>query len=218
MPFIDARNLEKKYGEKDAVVHALRSSSFEIASGEFVGIMGESGSGKSTLLSIMGAMNSPSGGSYTVDGLDVYSLDQDQRADFRREYIGFIFQSFHLIPYLSLVENVMLPLITLKTGRKEKRLMALDALSKVGLKDKHHRLPNQVSGGEQERAAIARAIVNKPPVILADEPTGNLDSRTATDIMCRLKDLNESGITIIMVTHSKEYAPYLDSILHMSDG
>ncbi|HDP24614.1 MAG TPA: ABC transporter ATP-binding protein [Deltaproteobacteria bacterium] len=196
MAFIIAENLKKTYGVGEASVDAVHSMSFSIQEGEFIAIMGESGSGKSTLLSIMGAMNTPSSGTYSVDGIDVYSLDSDQRADFRREYIGFIFQSFHLIPYLSLLENVQLPLVTLNLNRKEKIRMALDALEKVGLADKAARLPNQISGGEQERTAIARAIVNDPPILLADEPTGNLDSHTAIEIMGEMQKLNASNITI----------------------
>ena len=218
MAFIIAENLKKTYGVGEASVDAVHSMSFSIQEGEFIAIMGESGSGKSTLLSIMGAMNTPSSGTYSVDGIDVYSLDSDQRADFRREYIGFIFQSFHLIPYLSLLENVQLPLVTLNLNRKEKIRMALDALEKVGLADKAARLPNQISGGEQERTAIARAIVNDPPILLADEPTGNLDSHTAIEIMGEMQKLNASNITIIMVTHNKEYARYGSRTLLVSDG
>jgi len=192
--------------------------SFSIAKGEFVGVMGESGSGKSTLLSMMGALNTPSGGTYTVDDIDVYGLTQDQRADFRREYIGFVFQSFHLIPYLTVIENVMLPLTTLKVGSRDKRAMASRALQRVGLDGKLHRLPSEISGGEQERVAIARAIANDPPILLADEPTGNLDSRTSREIMDQFRDLNQQGTTIIMVTHSADWAQYAGRILTVRDG
>jgi putative ABC transport system ATP-binding protein len=191
---------------------------FQIASGEFVAIMGESGAGKSTLLSIMGAMNAPSDGSLTVEGIDVYGLDSERRADFRREFLGFIFQSFHLIPYLDLEENVMLPLATVKAPRREKRAMAREALAAVGLAGKEGRLPGQISGGEKERTAIARAIVNQPPVILADEPTGNLDSKTSGEIMTLLQELNAKGSTIVMVTHSRGCARYADRVMHVADG
>jgi len=186
--------------------------------GEFVAVMGESGSGKSTLLSMMGALNTPTSGEYSVDGLEVYQLGQDQRADFRREFLGFVFQSFHLVPYLTLLENVMLPLATVKMSSKKKRALAEDALLRVGLNGKSHRLPGQTSGGEQERVAIARAIVNEPPILFADEPSGNLDTKTTREVMDLLKNLNEEGMTIVMVTHSPECAGYARRMLRISDG
>jgi putative ABC transport system ATP-binding protein len=192
--------------------------SFNIQMGEFVVVMGESGSGKSTLLTMMGALNSPTAGNYRVDGLEVYELGQDQRADFRREFLGFIFQSFHLIPYLTLLENVMLPLATVKMSRQKKRALAEDALLRVGLNGKSHRLPGQTSGGEQERVAIARAIVNEPPILFADEPSGNLDTKTTRVVMDLLQSLNEEGMTIVMVTHSPECAGYARRMLRISDG
>src|SRR5512133_642780 len=178
MKLIEAEHIVKQYGKGDAMVTALREASFAVEAGEFVAVMGESGSGKSTLLSILGTLNTPSSGKLTLDNTDVYTLGQDERADFRRESIGFVFQNFHLIPYLTLAENVMLPLVTVKAKKTKKRAMAEEALDKVGLSQKAGRLPSQVSGGEQERVAIARAIVNRPPILLADEPTGNLDSKT----------------------------------------
>jgi putative ABC transport system ATP-binding protein len=186
--------------------------------GEFVAVMGESGSGKSTLLTMMGAMNTPTSGEYSVDGLGVYELGQDQRADFRREFLGFVFQSFHLVPYHTILENVMLPLVTVKTNGRTKRAMAEDALSRVGLDGKAHRLPGQTSGGEQERVAIARAIVNEPPILLADEPSGNLDTKTSREVMDLIRSLNEDGMTIVMVTHSPECAGYARRLLRISDG
>ena len=218
MSYITAKNLVKHYGDGQAAVTALRGVSFEIDTGEFVGIMGESGSGKSTLLTIMGAMNAPSSGDFTVDNLDVYNLKQEQRADFRREFLGFVFQSFHLVPYLTVIENVMLPLATVKAGGKQKRALAEEALTCVGLADKAKRLPNQISGGEKERVAIARAIVNEPPILLADEPTGNLDTKTSAEIMELLLRLNSDGMSIIMVTHSHQCAQYARRILKMADG
>jgi putative ABC transport system ATP-binding protein len=218
MGFIVAEELCKEYGSGDATVHAVRDISFEIQAGEFVGVMGESGAGKSTLLAMMGAMNRPTSGRYLVDDIDVYKLRQEQRADFRREFLGFVFQSFHLVPYLTVVENVMLPLTTIKAGKKEKRAMAEDALARVGLGTKAKRLPNQISGGEKERVAVARAMVNHPPVVLADEPTGNLDSKTTIEVMNLLRGLNADGVTIIMVTHSAECAQYAQRILKVADG
>jgi len=211
-------HLSKHYGRGDAVVTAIDDMNFIIESGEFVGIMGESGAGKSTLLSIMGAMNAPSAGTLTVEGIDVYSLGKEQRADFRREFLGFVFQSFHLISYLTLEENVMLPLATIRMPRRRKLEMAQDALAAVGLDGKGKRLPHQISGGEKERTAIARAIVNQPPIILADEPTGNLDSRTSREVMLLLQRLKDDGTTVVMVTHSMECAGYADRVMQVADG
>ena len=218
MSYIHAENLVKEYGTGDAAVTAIGGMSFTIQMGEFVAVMGESGSGKSTLLTMMGALNTPTAGNYSVDGLEVYELGQDQRADFRREFLGFVFQSFHLVPYLTLLENVMLPLATVKTSSKRKRALAEDALLRVGLNGKSHRLPGQTSGGEQERVAIARAIVNEPPILFADEPSGNLDTKTTREVMDLLKSLNEEGMTIVMVTHSSECAGYARRMLRISDG
>lgn len=218
MSFIIAENLFKKYGDGDSAVTAISDITFHIDSGEFVGIMGESGAGKSTLLSIMGAMNSPTAGRYLVDDIDIYSLSQEQQADFRREFLGFVFQSFHLVPYLTVLENVMLPLTTVKFGRKTKEAMGIKALASMGLEGKINRLPNQISGGEKERVAIARAIVNEPPVVLADEPTGNLDTNTTHEVMKLLQRLNGQGMTIIVVTHSRECAEYAQRVLRVCDG
>jgi putative ABC transport system ATP-binding protein len=218
MSYIQAENLIKQYGTDDATVTAVGGMSFKIQMGEFVAVMGESGSGKSTLLTMMGALNTPTAGNYSVDGLEVYELGPDQRADFRREFLGFIFQSFHLITYLTLLENVMLPLATVKMSSKKKRTLAEDALSRVGLNGKSHRLPGQTSGGEQERVAIARAIVNEPPLLFADEPSGNLDTKTTREVMDLLRSLNQDGTTIVMVTHSPECAGYARRLLRISDG
>ena len=215
---IKLENIHKFYGSGDTEVHVLRGLNVHIRPGEFVAIMGPSGSGKSTLLSILGALNTPTRGACLVDDIDVYSLTQDQRADFRREYLGFVFQNFHLVPYLSLLENVMLVLTVKKMKSGKKRALAQEALAKVGLADKGLRLPSQVSGGEQERAAIARAIVNQPPIILADEPTGNLDGRTGREVMTMLHRLQDQGLTIVMVTHSDEYAGQAGRIIKMADG
>ncbi|MBE0617397.1 MAG: ABC transporter ATP-binding protein, partial [Proteobacteria bacterium] len=206
------------YGTGDAAVIAVREMSLALEAGEFVAVMGESGSGKSTLLAMLGALNSPTSGRLVVDEIDIYALGQEQRADFRREFLGFVFQSFHLIPYLTLAENVMLPLATVQASKKEKRRMAEEALDRVGLGGKAHRLPSQISGGEQERVAIARAIVNEPPILLADEPTGNLDSKTSAAIMELLTRLNREGMTIVMVTHSPECARHARRVLKVSDG
>ena len=218
MSSIDAKNLVKQYGIGEATVTAINDVSFGIETGEFVAMMGESGSGKSTLLSILGGLNSPTSGRIWVDGVDVYSLTSDERADFRKKSIGFVFQNFHLLPYLTLAENVMLPLAIVKMSKKEKLSMAIDTLDRVGLSGKANRLPSQISGGEQERVAIARAIVCRPPIILADEPTGNLDTGTGAEIMKLLSKLNHEGITVIMVTHSNEYAHHARRLIRLSDG
>ena len=218
MSYIQVDNLVKQYGSGEAAFMAVKGMSFEIDQGEFVAIMGESGSGKSTLLTMMGALNSPTRGKYRVDDIDVYSLGQDQRAEFRREFLGFIFQSFHLITYLTVIENVMLPLATARMKAGEKRNMAEEALEHVGLTGKAKRLPGEISGGEQERVAIARAIVNEPTILLADEPTGNLDTKTSRSIMELFQTLNTYGMTIVMVTHSNDCAQYARRILYVSDG
>ncbi|NOY46045.1 MAG: ABC transporter ATP-binding protein [Deltaproteobacteria bacterium] len=218
MSYLTAENLTKRYGSGDTAVLAVRGMTFSVDQGEFVAVMGESGSGKSTLLSILGALNTPTEGRYLVDDIDVYGLDSERRADFRREFLGFVFQSFHLVPYLTLAENVMLPLATVKVARNEKRRMALEALDRVGLGGKADRLPSQVSGGEQERVAIARAIVNDPPILLADEPTGNLDTKTSQEIMGLLTRLNQEGTTVVMVTHSPDCAAYARRVLRVVDG
>jgi putative ABC transport system ATP-binding protein len=180
--------------------------------------MGQSGSGKSTLLSILGGLNHPTRGRILLDSLDIYKLSSEQRADLRSEYIGVIFQSFQLIPYLTVLENVKLPMAI--TGKKAKAQdkMAHDVLARVGLENKADRLPDQLSGGEQERVAIARAIVNKPPILLADEPTGSLDSKTADEIMNLLKELNSEGQTIIMVTHNPEACKHTSRTIMVKDG
>jgi len=218
MSAIVGENLSKAFGWGESSVCAVKNISFRIDFGEFVAIMGESGAGKSTLLSIMGAMNAPTSGSLCVDEIDIYRLGIEHRADFRREFLGFVFQSFHLIAYLTVLENVMLPLATVKKNRKRKREMAADALSWVGLSGKEHRLPGELSGGEKERVAVARAIVNHPPILLADEPTGNLDTKTSGEIMALLKKLNHAGMTVIMVTHSHECSRYAERILQVADG
>ena len=218
MSYISAEQVTKTFGNENSLVTAVDDISFTIDEGEFIAVMGESGAGKSTLLGILGAMNAPTSGRLIVDDIDVYGLHKEQQADFRREFLGFIFQSFHLVPYLTVIENVMLPLAVIKMENRKKQEMAKDALAQVGLADKANRLPNQISGGESERVAIARAIVNEPPVLLADEPTGNLDKKTSQEIMELLGRLNRDGMTIIMVTHSQDCAHHARRIIHISDG
>lgn len=216
---IEIKDIGKDYHSGESVVPAIREMGFHVDDGEFVAIMGQSGSGKSTLLSILGGLNHPSRGKVMMDALDIYSLTSEQRADLRSEYIGIIFQSFQLIPYLTVLENVKLPMAITGTKAGKQNEMALGVLDKVGLGNKADRLPDQLSGGEQERVAIARAIVNRPPILLADEPTGNLDTETANEIMELLKNLNrKEGLTIIMVTHNPETCKYSDRIIQVKDG
>lgn len=218
MSLIEGIHLVKRYGTGESAVLAVRDATFAIDKGEFVAVMGESGSGKSTLLSMIGTLNKPSKGTLKVEGIDVYARNGDGLADFRRDHVGFVFQNFNLVSYLTLCENVMLPLAILPIPKAVKRRRADDALEKVGLKNKSKRLPSQISGGEQERVAIARAIVNHPRILLADEPTGNLDTRTGAEIMALMRGLNSEGMTIIMVTHSPQYSGYAGRVLHVADG
>jgi putative ABC transport system ATP-binding protein len=216
MSLVVAKNLSRHFGHDDALVKALDEVSFNIDEGEYVAIMGPSGSGKSTLLTILGAMNPPSAGSLEVDEIDVYSLSQEKMADFRREYLGFVFQQLQLIPYLTAVENVMLPLVI--TNHKDKRAVAAETLERVGLGNKLNRLPSELSGGEQSRVAIARAVVNKPPILLADEPVGSLDSKTGEEVLSLFKKLHGEGQTIIMVTHNPESIRDADRLIQLKDG
>ena len=218
MALIEITNLKKHYTSGDETVEALRGINLTIESGEFVTIMGQSGSGKSTLLSILGGMNHPTEGSVEMAGVRLYTLPGEQLADFRAENLGFIFQSFHLIPYLTALENVMLPLAIAKTKKAEKFAAARSALERVGLAAKADRLPNQLSGGEQERVAIARAIVNNPHILFADEPTGNLDSKTSEEVMALFKELNRGGQTVVMVTYNPENCAYTDRTIVLRDG
>ncbi len=215
---IEIHDIGKNYQSGDTSINAIKNMNFYIDDGEFITIMGQSGSGKSTLLSVLGALNHPSYGKVLIDSMDLYDLSTEQRADFRSEYIGFIFQSFQLVPYLTVIENVEIPMAVTGIKKKKQREMAMDVLKIVGLEQKSDRLPDQLSGGEQERVAIARAIVNKPPLILADEPTGNLDSNTATEIMELLKSLNQEGHTIIMVTHNQKMSEYASRTINIVDG
>jgi putative ABC transport system ATP-binding protein len=218
MALIEITNLKKHYTSGDETVEALRGVTLTIELGEFVTIMGQSGSGKSTLLSILGGMNHPTEGFVEMAGVRLYTLPSEQLADFRAKNLGFIFQSFHLITYLTALENVMLPLAIAKSKKAEKIAAARSALERVGLSAKADRLPNQLSGGEQERVAIARAIVNNPHILFADEPTGNLDSKTSEEVMALFKELNKGGQTVVMVTHNPENCAYTDRTIVLRDG
>ncbi len=218
MSLIEIKELNKSYESGEECVMALAGVDLKIDRGEFISVMGPSGSGKSTLLTILGGLNHPTSGDVIVDEIPIYNLSSEELADFRREYLGFIFQSFQLIPYLTVIENVMLPLsITDRTNREQAR-MAEGILDRVGLSGKGKRLPDQLSGGEQERVAIARALVNSPPILMADEPTGNLDSKNGMEIMELFKTINQEGQTIIMVTHNAENKAYCTRTISLKDG
>jgi putative ABC transport system ATP-binding protein len=210
--------VHKYYEMGETRVHALRGISFEIAAGEFVAIMGASGSGKSTLMHILGCLDRPSSGRYIMDGIDVSSLDKRALAEVRNQKIGFVFQGFNLIPRTTALENVALPTLYARMGKAERMRRATDALAQVDLADRAQYFPSQLSGGQQQRVAIARALVNRPGILLADEPTGNLDSRTAVQIMEVLQHLNDLGLTIVMVTHEPDIAQFARRIAVCRDG
>ena len=218
MVLAQLNGVTKTYTGTARPVEALRGIDLGIAEAEFVALMGPSGCGKSTLLSVLGAMSPPTRGRVVVDGIDVYGLDVERRADFRREYLGFVFQQLYLVPYLTARQNVMLPLAAAGMRDGEQRELAESALERVGLGEKTARLPRDLSGGEQQRVAIARAIVNHPPLVLADEPTGCLDSTTGRSIMELFLELKRSGLALFMVTHDTATAAYADRVVTMRDG
>lgn len=215
---IRVEHLKKNYYLGRVTVEALRGISFEIDSGEFVSIMGPSGSGKSTLMHIIGCLDYPTEGKYYLAGQDVTKLDDNQLALFRNRKIGFVFQQFNLLPRANNLKNVELPLIYSGVKAQKRQGLARQALEEVGLGDRIKHRPSEISGGQRQRVAIARALVNHPSIILADEPTGNLDSRTGLDIMSMIKKLHEKGNTIILVTHEAEIAKYARRIIHLKDG
>lgn len=218
MALIEIKNVIKKYFGQEGEVQALHGITCEINEKEFVAVMGPSGSGKSTLLTMLGVLSAPTTGKVIIDEIDVYALSREQQADFRSEYIGFVFQQFQLISYLTAAENVMLPLAITKLSNAEQLERAHKVLERVGLKGKETRLPSQLSGGEQERVAIARAIVNNPAIIMADEPTGSLDTKTGEEILQLFKDLNNEGLTIIMVTHNSDNLRHVGRAIRIRDG
>ena len=218
--FIRAEDLHKIYRlDGQAEVHALRGVSLQVDPGEFLAIMGPSGSGKSTFMNLLGCLDTPTQGKLLIEGTEVSSLTPNQLADMRNKKIGFVFQNFNLLSRTSALENVELPLIYGKVASAQRQKRAKEALARVGLQERMHNLSNQLSGGEQQRVAIARALVNNPALILADEPTGNLDTQTSTEIMNIVQDLNQnSGITIILVTHEPDIAKFAKRQVHFRDG
>ena len=219
MALLETKDLYKIYEVGENVVHALDGVSVTIDRGEFVAIMGPSGSGKSTFMNVIGCLDEPTRGQYLLDGIDVGGLTRDELAEIRNRKIGFVFQGFNLLPRTSALENVELPMLYNSLSSAERRKRALDALRMLGLKGREQHAPSQLSGGQQQRVAIARALANEAPLLLADEPTGNLDTKTSVEIMELLKGLNSaSGITIVLVTHEPEIAAYSRRIIRFRDG
>jgi len=215
---IEIQNIVKNYQIGTVIVRALRDVSVNINKNEYVAIMGPSGSGKSTLMNLLGCLDTPTSGSYILNGTDVSQMEDDYLAETRNKEIGFVFQTFNLLPRYTALENVTLPLIYAGIGKAERLRMAVESLEKVGLGDRMDHKPNELSGGQRQRVAIARALVNNPSIILADEPTGNLDSKTSIDIMGLLNDIHANGNTVIVVTHEEDIAKYAHRIVRLFDG
>jgi putative ABC transport system ATP-binding protein len=218
MRIIETKDLSRKYIKGTNIVHALQSVSIKIEKGEYVAFMGPSGSGKSTLMNIIGCLDTPSGGSYSLNNHLVSEMTENELAEVRNKEIGFVFQTFNLLPRATALENVSLPLIYAGYSKSDREEMAMAALESVTLADRWHHRPNELSGGQRQRVAIARALVNNPSIILADEPTGNLDTKTSYDIMSLFQELHDKGNTIIMVTHEDDIAHYAHRIVRLRDG
>jgi len=215
---VELSGIEKTYGQGDAAVHALRGVTLTIEEGEFVAIMGASGSGKSTLMNLLGCLDTPTKGKYFLDGREVSRLGPRDLALVRNKTLGFVFQSFNLLPRTTALENVELPLLYADVPSKERHKRARESLDRVGLAERASHHPNQLSGGQQQRVAIARALVNRPKVILADEPTGNLDSQTSINVMALFQELGRDGITVIVVTHEPDIAEFASRVIVIKDG
>src|ERR1043165_8873076 len=218
MILIRLTHLSRLYQMGGETVHALRDVSLEIARGEYVAIMGPSGSGKSTLMNLIGCLDTPSSGRYELNGTDVSEMDDNQLAEIRNREIGFVFQTFNLLPRPNALHNVELPLIYSGVGSEERRRVALAALANVGLADRVHHKPNELSGGQRQRVAIARALVNNPSLLLADEPTGNLDSKTSVEVMEIFGQIQAAGNTVVLVTHEEDIAAHAKRVVRLRDG
>ena len=218
MSLLKQENICKKYNQGELAVMALKDINLNIEDGEFVSIMGTSGSGKSTMMNILGCLDSPTSGKYFFEGEDVAKFNENRLAEVRNKKIGFVFQSFNLLPKLSSVENVELPMVYAGAGRKKRREKAIEALTKVGLEKRIFHKPNELSGGQRQRVAIARALVNDPSIIMADEPTGNLDTKSTYEIMDIFQKLNNEGVTVVMVTHEPDVAQFTKRIVVFKDG
>jgi putative ABC transport system ATP-binding protein len=214
----ELHDVSKVYGSGDTLVQALDHLSLNVQRGDYLAVMGASGSGKSTAMNILGCLDRPSSGSYLLNGTPVESLDDDQLADLRNRELGFVFQQFHLLPQLSALENVVLPMIYAGVPHDERQQRSREALTRVGLGQRLANKPNQLSGGQQQRVAIARAIINNPALLLADEPTGALDSRTTSEVLDIFDDLHRSGMTVVMVTHEDDVAARAQQVIHFRDG
>ena len=215
---IEIRNIIRDFKLGQEIVHVLKGIDLEIKRGEYVAIMGPSGSGKSTLMNLLGCLDTPTAGSYNLNGNDVSQMSDDDLAEIRNKEIGFVFQTFNLLPRTTALDNVALPMIYAGANKKDRNMRATEVLTDVGLADRMDHKPNQLSGGQRQRVAVGRALVNKPSIILADEPTGNLDSKTGTEIMALFDEIHKSGNTVIMVTHEEDIAAHAKRVIRLRDG
>ena len=217
-PLIDIKKITRDFSLGDEIINVLKGIDLQINKGEYVALMGPSGSGKSTLMNLLGCLDTPTSGTYILNGKDVSQMDDDDLAEIRNKEIGFVFQTFNLLPRTSALDNVALPLIYAGFSKTDRNLRATEVLKQVGLSDRMDHHPNQLSGGQRQRVAIARALVNNPSIILADEPTGNLDSKTSEEIMALFNDIHQNGNTVIVVTHEEDIAKYAHRVIRLRDG